>query len=191
MTITKLNLGSGYQKKEGFLNIDISPTCEPELCLDLARSVWPWPENSVSEVVADFSLEQMGENISHLEHVFKELHRVCANEAKIFIRGFHPRHDQFLLNPLCVHRLSPEFFHLLSVSQNLQQIASGAHDDCFGLKWSIDFEVTRFKFLISPVFQKAIESGSLSEQELRERMMFQNNVCQAYEVDLKVLKSKP
>ncbi len=185
----KLNLGCGYKKKDGFLNVDINPGCEPEVVLDLAKNVWPWPDNSVSQVVADFSLDQMGENASHLQHIFTELYRVCRADAEIFIRGFHPRHDQFLLNPLCVHRLSPDFFHLLSVERNLAQIAQGAHDDCFGLKWSVNFSVTRFKYLISPIFQEAIETGKMSENDLRHKMAFENNVCQAYEVDLKAIKS--
>jgi len=184
----KLNLGCGFQKKEGYINVDISPSFMPDLQLDLATEKWPWKDSSVSECHFEYSLEQMGTTIKELEHVHKELFRVCQVGAKVFITAFHPRSDQFFLNPSCTQRISPDFFHLLSMQRNLTMIANAASNDVLGMKWGVNFDVPRFKYLISPNFQADVESGRISEAEIRRRMVYENNICQAFEVDLVVLK---
>jgi hypothetical protein len=180
----KLNLGCGFRKKSGYINVDVSRNCMPDLRLDLARDPWPWETNSAQEIVFEYSMEQMGTTPSDLEHVLRELFRVSAHGAKTFVAAFHPRHDQFFLNPVCTQRLSPDFFHLLSMGRNLDMISSGQHHDVLGMKWGVNFEVERFKYLISPVFQQDLESGVISEEEIRRRMTYENNICQAFEVDL-------
>lgn len=184
----KLNLGCGFQKKEGYINVDIDEGSMPDLQLDLATQAWPWETASVSEVIFEYSLEQMGQTIHDLRHVLQELYRVCAPDAKIFITAFHPRSDQFYLNPACTQRISPEFFHLLSLEANLAMIASRASHDVFGIKWGVNFNVRNFKYLISPLFQQDVESGKISEPEIRRRMMHENNICQAFEVEMVAVK---
>lgn len=185
----KLNLGCGFRKKDGFINVDISSGCNADVVLDLSCNSWPWSDSSVSEVHFDFSLEQMGENKKDLEFILKELYRVCHNEAVVKLIFIHPRHDQFALNPLCVHRMSPEFFNLLSVANNLNMIASGSLDTSLGLSWGVNFNVTRHKYLISAQIGKAMEAGQISEDEIRRRMPFDNNICHGVEVDLAVVKN--
>lgn len=185
----KLNLGCGFNHRPGFVNVDISEGCDANVVCDLSKSPWPWANDSVKEAVFDYSMEQMGESVENLRHVLSELYRVCANDANIHITAAHPRHDQFFLNPLCHHRLSPDFFQLLSVQRNLSMISQGAHYDVLGLKWGVNFEVTHFKLLVGSEFQADFESGRMSEKELRERIRFQNNICPAFEVDLRTVKA--
>jgi hypothetical protein len=184
----KLNLGCGFQKKPGYINVDVSESCLPDQRLDLAHDSWPWEKGSVRETVLEYSMEQMGTTPADLEHVVRELFRVSAHGAKVFVTAFYPRHDQFILNPLCTQRLSPDFFHLLSIGRNLNMIANGQHHDVLGMKWGVNFEVERFKYLISPAFQQDMEAGVISEAEIRRRMTYENNICQAFEVDLIVNK---
>lgn len=184
----KLNLGCGFNKKTDFVNVDYANYCEPDVCHDLAKQKWPWADQSITEVYFEYSLEQMGENHHDLKFIFSELYRICSNEAKIFITGLYPRHDQFYLNPMCTQKLSPDFFQLLSKASNLNQIANGSPDLCLAMHWEVNFEVSRFKYLISNVFQNDLKSGKITESELQQKMIFENNVCQAYEVDLVVRK---
>lgn len=189
--LVKLNLGCGIRKKEGMINVDISEGCGAQVIHDLTNSTWPWADSSVGEVHFDFSLEQMGETKKDLLHVLKELYRVCANDAKIFIKYSHPNHDQFVLNPLNVHRLSPQFFQLLSMSGNMQLIAVGSQETMLALMLSVNFQVTRFKYLLSAEFESQFSASIDKEdvqKQLRTRMKFENNICQGVEVDMVAIK---
>lgn len=185
----KLNLGCGFQKKAGCINVDVSSVFMPDVQIDLTTEVWPWETSSVSECYFDFSMEQMGTTLKHLEHVHRELYRVCQPQAQVFIKAFHPRSDQSFLNPACTQRISPDFFHLLSMQRNLNMISNQVSNDTFGMNWAVNFDVTRFKYLISQIFQQDIESGKISETEIRRRMIYENNICEAFEVDLRVIKN--
>ncbi len=184
----KLNLGCGFKKKENFLNVDRFEACQPDQVLDLLRTPWPWQDSSVDEVHFEFSLEQMGSTTEDLLKILKETYRVCKHDAKIHLLFVHPRHDQFYLNPLCVHRLSPEFFQTMSVQHNLKMIPMGNHDDNLGLMLQVNFEITNIKPHIDQSFHADFESGKITEQELFYRMRFENNICHVMQVEMKALK---
>lgn len=185
----KVNLGCGFKKHEGFINVDKSPNCEPDLVLNLVKEKWPWADSSVNEAIFDFSLEQMGTTPEELQHVLQELYRVCTHEAKISIQAFHPRHDQFFLNPLCTQRLSIEFFQLLSVQRNLSMIAGGMHDDVVGLMWGVNFDIKNYMPMLNARFENEMKEGRISENELREMMVFQSNVLHVIAVELMAVKN--
>lgn len=68
----KLNLGCGYRKLDGFINIDNRTECNPDLIWDLSESI-PFEDDSIDEIAAiDF--------IEHVEtdkciHLFEEMYR--------------------------------------------------------------------------------------------------------------------
>ena len=41
----RLNLGCGYNKREGFVNVDSSPYCAPNFIHDLEEFPWPWADS--------------------------------------------------------------------------------------------------------------------------------------------------
>ena len=184
----KLNLGCGYRKKENFINVDQDDHCSPDVICDLSKDKWPWPNDSVTEVSFEFSLEQLGETRSQLMHVFQELYRVCQNEALIKIVCLYPRHDMFFLNPMNTHRLSAPFFQMLSVQENMRQIGLGQSDNCLGLQYGFNFKLNNLKFLLTREIHEMLDQGKLSQDQVRERMIFENNICQALEVELSVVK---
>jgi hypothetical protein len=184
-----LNLGCGFRKKQNFINVDLGDFCKPDVICNLATEAWPWPTSSASEVHFEFSLEQMGEGKIQLQHMICELFRVCQNNCKIFITCLHPRHDQFVLNPMCTQRISVEFFYMLSMANNLQQIGSGRSDNCLALEWGVNFQVANFQNLLNESIHQFMTSGQITEEQLRQRMNFENNLVQALEIELQVIKS--
>lgn len=185
----KLNLGCGFNKKKNFINVDIFEGCEPDECVDLTAGNWPWADSSADEVIFEYSLEQMGETKKDLIFVIKELYRVCAPQAKVSLKVTHPHHDRFALNPQCVHPLAPQFMSLLSVSNNLNQIAQGQSDSCLGMMWGVNFNLGSVRFLVGPQFEEAVRAGKISEDEIRHLMHSQRNVCETIEMELTVVKS--
>lgn len=184
----KLNLGCGFRKIEGAVNVDASGACEPDLVCDLVSETWPWRDSSIQDVTFSYSLEQMAETRRELKHVFTELYRVCAPDAKIAITCLHPRHDRFALNPLCTQPISPDFLQLMSLQHNMQQIANGSLDSNLALEWGVNFSMTRHKFLLSPEWAEELSKDPNAEKNLRERMRYSANVCHSIEIDLVAIK---
>ena len=56
----RLNLGCGYNKREGFVNVDSSPHCAPDLIHDLEEFPWPWADSSIDEILMVYVLEHLG-----------------------------------------------------------------------------------------------------------------------------------
>ncbi|KKL47573.1 hypothetical protein LCGC14_2334260, partial [marine sediment metagenome] len=56
--IVKLNLGSGYRKKSGFINLDNRPETYPDLLCDIENGL-PYDDGKVDEIQA----------IDFLEHI--------------------------------------------------------------------------------------------------------------------------
>ena len=70
----KLNLGAGYTKLEGYINIDIRESVSPDMVADLSKE-FPFESNSVDEVRAFDFLEHipLGKTIDVIEEIFRVL----------------------------------------------------------------------------------------------------------------------
>lgn len=74
----KLNLGCSSRHERGYVNVDIAPPAD--LIADLRES-WPWPNASVTEVLARDIIEHLPDKI----HTMNELWRVLAPGARATI----------------------------------------------------------------------------------------------------------
>ncbi len=92
---TKLNLGSGNEYKQGYVNIDWQPLTKPDVMHNLNSFPYPFPDNS-------FELIEAFHVFEHLDRPFdvmKEMHRILKPggvlhiEVPHFSRGFsHAEH---------------------------------------------------------------------------------------------------
>lgn len=57
--LLKLHLASGQERKDGFLNVDISEAAKPDKVCDLLTFPLPWAEDSVSEILTEHFLEHI------------------------------------------------------------------------------------------------------------------------------------
>jgi len=76
----KLNLGCGKNKKEGYLNCDISSEINPDKVVNITEKL-PFDNNSVSEIFISHTLEHTHEPLE----VLREFYRICKHEATIKI----------------------------------------------------------------------------------------------------------
>ena len=79
----KLNLGCGYNKMDGFLNVDNQIRCQPDMIVDLEELPWPFESNSADELVLCHVLEHLGETRDIYLRIIQEIYRVCQHEAKM------------------------------------------------------------------------------------------------------------
>lgn len=93
----KLNLGCGQFKKDGYINLDISPLSKADVIHDLDSFPYPFNANTFDLTEADHLLE----HLSNPFQVMVELHRIAKPGETIhirvphFSRGFtHPKHKR-------------------------------------------------------------------------------------------------
>jgi len=98
----KLNLGCGYDLKEGYINIDIQKPCD--MLLNIERDKLPFEDNSVDYITCERTLA----HLSDITHFMGECHRVLKKGGTLHLTVMYFRHPM-AFNPS--HKL---FFNLYS-----------------------------------------------------------------------------
>lgn len=187
--MTKLNLGCGFNKLDGYINVDAMPICLPDVQLVLDRDKWPWANDSVDEIYMSHVMEHLGETTASYFHVITEMYRVCKPGAKILIKVPHPRHDNFLHDATHVRPITAEHWGLFSKKRNLEDIANNGQETKLGLALDVDFEIKRVEFHLEPRWQVLMQNGLISDEEMTRIMRVENNVCYEITIDLEVIKN--
>ncbi len=184
----KLNLGCGYKKRQGYLNVDNQSGCQPDVILDLENEKWPWPDNSVEDVFMEHILEHLGETKAQYFHVIRELYRVCQDRAQIHIVVPHPNHENFLHDCTHVRPITPEGLAMFSQKRNLETIANGGAESSLGLYLGVNFELISVKYRLEDRYMRAIESKTISDEQMTDILKSQNNVAQEIAIELVAVK---
>jgi hypothetical protein len=182
-----LNLGCGMRRQEGYINVDRFGN--PDVFHDLESFPWPWPDNSVSEVLMIHVLEHLGQDAETFRKIIQELFRICRDQAMIKLVVPHPKHDTYLGDPTHVRPITEAAIHLLSRKENIECIQDGAANSCLAIEWNVDFEVSETIYLFDQRWKSRLDSGLISSAELYEATFNYNNVIETLEMKLKVLKS--
>lgn len=184
----KLNIGCGYSKIEGFLNLDKYDTCGPDQVMDAEHFPWPFPDNSVDVAWFDNSLEHMGGDPEVFLGIMRELYRVCRPGAQVHICVPHPRHDDFINDPTHVRAITPELLTLFSRRMNQKWRDEHAANTPFAFYLGVDFEVRNAERVLDGAYGEAFANGELTEQDLDRLGRTQNNVFTQYRIVLEALK---
>lgn len=101
-----LNLGGGYDKINGFKNVDFRPEVKPDYLANFEdeNSLYEIKDNSVDKVLASHVFE----HITNLEGLMKEIYRVCKNGAEIIIRTPYWSHHTAVEDPTHVRYFTEE-----------------------------------------------------------------------------------
>ncbi|MFA5355030.1 MAG: methyltransferase domain-containing protein [Thermodesulfovibrionales bacterium] len=99
--MTKLNIGCGNKKKDGFLGVDKFRTDATDIVADIEETL-PFPDSSIEEIWMDNVIE----HIRDIPGLMKEIHRVCMNGAEITIITPHFASLASWRDPTHFHHLS-------------------------------------------------------------------------------------
>ena len=143
--MSKLNLGCGYNQKEGWINTDSDPECKPDLCFDLTKPNWPIETSTVEHVLAEHILEHLEGTEGYLTF-WKELYRVCAHGATINIEVPHWEHDTFHHDPTHVRKVTPVGIAMFDQERNQQDLTNGGRETKLGFMCHVDFEMQGVKY---------------------------------------------
>ena len=117
--MTKLDLGCGTRKKEGFIGVDVQQFPGVDVVGNLGNDPWPWAADSVDEV----HCSHMVEHLTWKERIFffNELHRVMKKGAKAAIIIPHWSCSKFYGDPTHKEPISEFAFYYLNAAWRKDQ----------------------------------------------------------------------
>jgi tetratricopeptide (TPR) repeat protein len=186
----RLNLGCGGRKLEGYLNVDSSAGCQPDLVLDLEQTPWPWADDAAEEIVLIHVLEHLGESTQCFLALMKEMWRVTRPGGKITIVVPHPRHDDFLGDPTHVRAVLPETLVMFDQERNRQWQAQGAANTPLGIYLGIDLAFRSYRYDYDPLWLDRLQRGEISQDALDQAARQYNNVIKQITVVLEARKDQ-
>ncbi|RLC85258.1 MAG: hypothetical protein DRJ03_12190 [Chloroflexi bacterium] len=96
----KLNLGCGFDKRKGYINIDARKDVKPDIVLDLEKELLQRFENeSVDEILAKDFIEHLSWRV--VEPFLKDCYRVLKHNGRIYIQtpDLEAIANKVILNP--------------------------------------------------------------------------------------------
>lgn len=182
----KINLGGGYKRYPGFLNVDSDKNCKPDYLVNLddENLRLPFDDNSITEVIAHHILEHIGSGYFKL---LQELYRVCSPGTIIDIKVPHPNHEVYLNDPTHRRPITVEGLKLFSKKVNQLEIDRNGTSSTLGIMFDVDFEIVDYNFVHDGFYDKIIPTLS---REILERLMREAlNVCIEIEMKVQVIKN--
>lgn len=152
----KLNLGSGYKRIDGFLNVDDDPLTNPDVNINLddVNIKLPFDDNSVDEVIAHHILEHIGDGFIPL---MKELYRVMKHGAILDVVAPHHNHEVYYGDPTHKRPITVNGMMLFSQDHNNYHIEVHSSSSGMGLKYGINFDVFWYDFDYDQFYAPMIE----------------------------------
>lgn len=184
----KINLGCGFSKINGFVNVDIFDECSPDIKMDLEKLPWEFSDNCADEILLNHSLEHLGSSKEVFLGIMKELYRISKPNAKIQVNVPHPRHDFYLSDPTHVRPISPPLFELFSKKLNYEWQRKGWSNSQLALALNVDFEIKNVLQLLDEKYENLYKNNQISNQELQKLIRENNNIVSEYQITLEVIK---
>ncbi len=186
MSGLRLNLGCGMNRLDGFVNVDRHG--EPDLRHDLEVIPWPWPDDSVSEILLKHVLEHLGRDPNVYLGIMKELYRVCQDGAFIQVIVPNHRYDYFFNHPTHVRAVTSEGMTLFSQRLNRRWIAQGIANSPLGLYLGIDFELVEVSLKPSAVWQRLPPQPRVDAKALVQQSALYRNLIEEVRMILRPVK---
>lgn len=182
----RLNLGCGMDRLDGYINVDRFGA--PDLRHNLEVVPWPWPDDSVDEVLLKHVLEHLGRDTDVYLDIWKELYRVCRDGATIRIAVPHHRHEYFYNDPTHVRAVTADGMTLFSQRLNRECIARGLANTPLGIYLGIDFEIADVKQKPSEIWHRLHALHPEHAEILLQQAALYNNVIEEVQIVLRAVK---
>jgi len=184
----KVNIGCGFNRMAGFVNVDKSAACSPDFVFDADTLPWPWEDDAIEEVLFNHSLEHMGASVNTFLGIVRELYRVCMPNGRVRINVPHSRHDNFINDPTHVRVITPEMLCLFDLAQNKQWIAGSFANSPLAVYLGVDFALANSVAVLTPEYEQKVARGELSHEAIKILLAERNNIAMEYRMVLNARK---
>lgn len=186
----KLNLGCGNKKLDGYLNIDFSEYCKPDLIMDLENVPYPFLSDTVSEIRMKSVLEHISQDPKKFFPVMQELYRICSNSALVFIECPHPFHRWQVVDFTHQKPIHIEGLQMLDKAYCEKLIKSGSTKSPLAIMYDVNYRIRSYEYTLDPFCQQHIKNvlGSYDPQKNESYAFLFNNVAATQKIVLEVVK---
>lgn len=101
-----LNLGCGQRKSPGSIGVDINPSSNADVLVDLNRLPYPFDDNCFVEIICEHVLEHLDDVITAIE----EIHRIAKPGALLIVEVPHFSSVHFYQDPTHKHAFTSRTF---------------------------------------------------------------------------------
>lgn len=164
----QLNLGCGFDRREGYVNVDAWPDCQPDVLVDLARFPWPFDTSSVTRILARYVLEHLGGDTPGFSGLWQELYRIAAPGCVLEVFVPYYKSANFWSDPTHVRVYTPLTMRMLSRAENLRWVQDNNGNTKLALMLGVDFEVRASEAIWEPDYQLQLAGGQISLEQLLE-----------------------
>ena len=192
----KLNIGSGYKRYDGFLNVDDDPLVSPDFVVNLETGKLPFEDNSVEEIKAHHILE----HIENFIPLMQEFYRVCKHGAIIDIVAPHHNHEVYYGDPTHVRPITVNGMYLFSKKHCQEDIKKDGSSSTLALRYNVDFDIIEYDFDYDHFYQPLIDNfnlrkskGEVTQEEdfaFQRLMREANNVAINTKIKMMVIKDE-
>lgn len=181
-------MGCGFNKLDGYWNVDVEPKCNPDQVVDLEVTPWPYDDNFFEKINAHNILEHLGYTPKHFTAVMKEMYRVSMHGAEWTIQVPHHRCDLYWDDYTHVRVLTPKTFRMFDQQFNFQTIEKKLSESTFGIYHNIDVEITDVQYNITEYWRQQLQNGMIGSTQLDINLNTMANVAESVNITLKVHK---
>ena len=185
----KLNIGCGFNKLDGYINVDQFPECAPDVLWNLEETPWPFAESSVDELVAHHGLEHLGQETKVFFAILKELYRLMRHGGLLEITVPHPHHPTFISDPTHVRAFTGNTFEMMNRAKNLDWAKRNVNITLLALMLDINFVTMEAIQTYDAPWRKRIDDGTLTMEEVREASKTQLGVIREFKFSLRADKN--
>lgn len=189
--MAKLNLGCGFDKREGFINADNFKECDPDVMVDIESTPWPFEDDAFDYILMKHVLEHVGATFDSYRDVMRELYRVSAPGGVIEIQVPHFRHDTYWSDPTHVRPFTLLTFQMMSKKKNDEWIARRANYSMIAYAMGVDFEVVEATQVYDQGWLAREAAGEFTREQLRVLANERWGVVKELHVKLRAVKPDP
>jgi hypothetical protein len=184
----RFNMGCGYNRLDGYHNVDESEVCGPDQVFDLENTPWPWSDGCATEIRFHHSLEHMGADTKVFLNIIKETYRIAAPDCLVFINVPHPRHDHFLNDPTHVRAITPDMLKMFDKKNNDTWRELGEAVTPLAHYTGVDFVLEDMQMRLVNPFAADLAAGRMTKDEVNRAIRHQYNVVSEYQIKLRARK---